>query len=270
MSESAAEFFRWQAFFQHAAQPIFLLNRRRRILFVNRAWETCTGLTQAEVRGRICRRRSASTPLEREEAILSGCAPPVEVIAGRISQVRRRAPGGAGWWEIQFLPLAGSKEQFGVLGTIRVLAAPSEMPMMLPDKLMALRDRAAARCRLDDLAQSTPALERLRAQAVLAAQTRLPITLFGEPGTGKEWLARAIHGHGDQRHRYFAKLDAERLPADLLADVLFGARSRQVGFGTIYLREAAALPREWQTRLADMLKLGEHADFPRLIVGHVT
>jgi hypothetical protein len=34
MTESAAAF-RWQAFFQHAAQPLFLLNRRRRILFVN-------------------------------------------------------------------------------------------------------------------------------------------------------------------------------------------------------------------------------------------
>ena len=105
MSDSAAESFRWQAFFQHAAQPIFLLNRQRRILFVNRAWEACTDLTQAEVRGRVCRRRSASTPLEQEETILSGCSPPVETIAGRISQVRRRAPGGAGWWEIQFLPL---------------------------------------------------------------------------------------------------------------------------------------------------------------------
>ena len=59
MSESPADDFRWQAFFQHAAQPIFLLNRRRRILFVNRAWEkSCTGIPLAEARGRICRRRS--------------------------------------------------------------------------------------------------------------------------------------------------------------------------------------------------------------------
>jgi hypothetical protein len=33
MSESAADAFRWQAF-QHAAQPMFLLNGRQRILFV--------------------------------------------------------------------------------------------------------------------------------------------------------------------------------------------------------------------------------------------
>jgi len=51
MNESTSDF-RWQGFFQHAAQPIFLLNRRRRVLFVNRAWETCTGLKLADVRGR--------------------------------------------------------------------------------------------------------------------------------------------------------------------------------------------------------------------------
>jgi hypothetical protein len=34
ISESAADAFRWQAFFQHAAQPMYLLNRGRRILFV--------------------------------------------------------------------------------------------------------------------------------------------------------------------------------------------------------------------------------------------
>jgi hypothetical protein len=55
MNESAADAFRWQAFFQPAAQPMFLLNRRRRILFVNRAWESCTGPALADVRGRVCR-----------------------------------------------------------------------------------------------------------------------------------------------------------------------------------------------------------------------
>ena len=161
MSESAADAFRWQAFFQHAAQPMFLLNRRRRILFVNRAWETCTGLALADVRGRVCRRRSPSASLPKEEAILSACAPPAEAVEGQSCQVRRRAPGSANWWEIQFLPLAGAKELLGILGTVRVLAAPADAPLAVPEKLMALRDRQAARNRLDDLGAGSPALQRL-------------------------------------------------------------------------------------------------------------
>ena len=51
--------------------------------------------------------------------------------------------GGADWWEIQFQPLAGTQDLLGILGTIRVLAAPVESPLPLPEKLMALRDRQA-------------------------------------------------------------------------------------------------------------------------------
>ena len=48
MSDKTSDAFRWQTFFQHAAQPIFLVNARRRLLFVNRAWEKCTGDPKAK------------------------------------------------------------------------------------------------------------------------------------------------------------------------------------------------------------------------------
>ncbi|MBI1832561.1 MAG: PAS domain-containing protein, partial [Planctomycetes bacterium] len=120
--------FRWQGFFQNAAQPVFLLNRQRRILFVNRAWEACTGLLLAEVKGRACRRRGASSPMEADDAILAACAAPADAIAGRPCRVRRRVPQSANWWEIQFLPLLGPSGLIGILGSIHVLAAPSETP----------------------------------------------------------------------------------------------------------------------------------------------
>src|SRR5262245_31821036 len=99
MSDTPTDAFRWQTFFHHSAQPIFLVNGRRRILFVNRAWESVTRLTLADVRGRVCRRRSAKTSIERDEAILSACAPPGEALDGRVCQLRRRAPHSKDWWE---------------------------------------------------------------------------------------------------------------------------------------------------------------------------
>ena len=267
MSESASDTFRWQSFFQHTAQPIFLLNRRRRILFVNRAWEACTGLTLAEVRGRACRRRAASTSQDKEEAVLAVCAPPVEVVKGQTCSVRRRAPGSGNWWAIQFLPFDGGEDLLGILGAIRVITAPTDPPFTLPEKLMTLRDRQARRYRLDDLGIDSPAMQRLHELALLAARTQAPLTILGEPGAGKQWLARAIHAQSDRRERYFVCLDAEKLPPNLLGDVLFGPRSRQVGFGTVYLREPAHLPREWQGRLAEVVRLRENPDFPRLMVG---
>jgi PAS domain S-box-containing protein len=267
MSELLADTFRWQTFFQHSTQPIFLLNRQRRLLFVNHAWESCTGLKQSEVRGRACRRRSSVSAMEKDEAILSACAPPPDALAGQSYQVRRRAPGRSDWWEIQFLPLAGKDGLIGVLGTMRVLSGSAETPFSLPDKLMALRDRQIARYSLDALDADTPAMARLHEQARLAAQTRVPITLLGEAGVGKAWLARAIHAQSERRQRYFACLDASRISADLFTEILFGSRSAQIAFGTVYVREPSALSHDLQSRLAEALQRSEDADFPRIITG---
>src|SRR5437588_549012 len=40
---------RWQLFFRRAADPLYLLNRRRELLFVNGAWEELTGFPFAAV-----------------------------------------------------------------------------------------------------------------------------------------------------------------------------------------------------------------------------
>src|SRR5439155_48815 len=57
-SSQPPESFRWQLYFQKSTEPLFFLNRRRRLLFVNRAWESLTGLPLGEVRGQACRRRA--------------------------------------------------------------------------------------------------------------------------------------------------------------------------------------------------------------------
>ncbi len=113
-------------------------------------------------------------------------------------------------------------------------------------------------------------MRRVLEQARLAGLTGLPITLVGEPGTGKRWLARAIHLRGPARQRYFAALDCARLPPPVLAELPLGPTARQLTLGTVYLREPQRLPREVQARLADLLG-GDHTrdpDWgPRLIVG---
>jgi DNA-binding NtrC family response regulator len=268
MTESLADSFRWQTFFQHSTQPIFLLNRQRRILFANRAWESCTGLKLADVRGRPCRRRGNVRVLD-DEAILSACAPPPEALSGQAALVRRRVPSRSDWWEIQFVPLMGTDGLLGVLGTMRVFPQQTETPFALPDKLMALRDRQLARYSLDTLEADTPAMSRLREQARLAAQTRVPIALLGEAGVGKAWLARAIHAQSERRQRYFACLDAAKIPDEQLTEILFGVRSRQLAFGAVYLREPGRLSHALQERLADALQQPGETEFPRVFVGIV-
>src|SRR5437868_12272997 len=103
---TADDDFRWQALFQHSLDPIFVLSRRRRLLFANRAWEALTGQSAAAARGLTCNRRSSDRPLAALAAVL---CPPAEVMDGRSARSVRAVQGaavGPPWWEIEFLPLA--------------------------------------------------------------------------------------------------------------------------------------------------------------------
>src|SRR3979490_2796144 len=96
--------FRWQTLFQQTSEPLFLLNRRRRLVFVNRAWETLTGLALADVKGQLCRRRPRGILVEKLDLLLGAMAPPAEVIQGQPGQARRLLPLATvpAWWQIAF------------------------------------------------------------------------------------------------------------------------------------------------------------------------
>src|SRR5262249_55836092 len=157
----------------------------------------------------------------------------------------------------------------GILGKITPLPAMLAAAAPLPERLVALRDRQADMYRLDAMARDVPAMRRVLEQARLASQTRMPVTLVGEAGTGKPWLARAIHQAGPGRERCFARLDSSGVPPALLAELLLEPRNRRLALGTIYLRVPAELPRELQDRLAQLLGTAdETGELPRFIVGH--
>jgi len=272
----------WQKVFVHSTDAIFLLNRQKRLLFVNPAWETLTGLSAHEVLGVTCRRRprtAASTLLEEIQSIL---APPREILhGGPAVEHRRLAPHAlpahstagvsgeaARWWDVSFWPMSDSKGVSCIVGKITVVAAAgllTEQP--LPENIVAVRQRFYEHFVLDDDSGS-PEIQRVREQVSLAAQTRSPVVMVGETGTGKHWHARIIHRHSDRRELPFVRLDCGRLPRLVLAEGVFGTHGllRRHASGTVYLRDPAALPREMQATLAVMLENSGEAG-PRFITG---
>ena len=57
------------------------------------------------------------------------------------------------------------------------------------------------------------------------APSRCPIVLYGERGTGREMLARAIHGHGRRNDAPFVSVDCSSATPQEIEDELFGCVS---------------------------------------------
>src|SRR5262245_7440954 len=118
---------RWQAFLRAAADPLYLLDRRGAILFVNRAWERLTGCTAAQVRGARCRRLREALPASLE-SLLATLAPPADARRGKPARVRRAVPrAGAApdWWDISFFPFTGPRGRRAVLARVEPVPRPA-------------------------------------------------------------------------------------------------------------------------------------------------
>jgi transcriptional regulator with PAS, ATPase and Fis domain len=269
-SESpAAHEFRWQALFQRAREPVFVLNRRRRFLFVNRAWEILTGLSAAEARGLACVRRAPIPQDPWDVVIRAVCCPPPEVVKGKTGRSRRLVPGKTGrWWDVEFFPLHDEEGLLCIVG--KVSTVPQADPVgsaPLPERIVAYREGRKQHYTFASLASKLPAGQRVVEQARLAAQTDAPVLLLGEPGTGKEWIARTIHYQSAAGASAFAALDCARLPPEALQALLFDdqALRQSLRSGTLCLKEPQCLPRELQLRLLETLPNGEAGAGMRVI-----
>jgi transcriptional regulator with PAS, ATPase and Fis domain len=105
------------------------------------------------------------------------------------------------------------------------------------------------------------------------ARTRLPILLLAETGTGKDLLARAIHGASPRAERPFVAINCGALSPHLLESELFGygpgafTDARREGHegkigaargGTLFLDEVAEMPGPLQALLLRVLEDGTY------------
>jgi len=97
------------------------------------------------------------------------------------------------------------------------------------------------------------------------------VLILGETGTGKELVARAIHGLSTRKDRALVKINCATLPANLIESELFGhekgaftgAHVKQLGRfevadgATLFLDELGELPFELQPKLLRVIQDGE-------------
>jgi DNA-binding NtrC family response regulator len=105
-------------------------------------------------------------------------------------------------------------------------------------------------------------------KAELVAESKSPVLITGETGTGKELVARAIHDRSAQRTRPLIKVNCAAIPDQLLESELFGhvrgaftgaVSNRKGKFsladgGTIFLDEIGTLAQPLQAKLLRVLQ----------------
>ncbi len=123
---------------------------------------------------------------------------------------------------------------------------------------------------IDFLGESAP-IQQLKHLALQVAQTEVTVLLTGETGSGKEVLARFIHGHSRRSHKNFIPVNCGAIPTGILESELFGhekgaftgaVQSRKGYFesadqGTIFLDEIGEMPLETQVKLLRVIESGE-------------
>ncbi len=183
-----------------------------------------------------------------------------------------------------FLPPAGEvfREQHAALAQLLLepFSAALENDLRLRE-MAALSEAAEAdkRSLLTRLGRKTlgdtivgveSGLRAVMERVELVARSDAPVLIFGETGTGKELVARAIHNRSARHQGPFDRVNCGAIPAELIDSQLFGhergaftgaVEARRGWFerahgGTLFLDEIGELPLAAQVRMLRILQDG--------------
>ncbi len=131
-----------------------------------------------------------------------------------------------------------------------------------------LKNELRLRYGFDNVIGLTPAVQKAYVLASQVADSNASVLILGETGTGKEYLARAIHYQSPRADGPFVKVSCAALPENLLESELFGhekgaftgAVNRRLGRfevadgGTLFLDEIGDISPAVQVKLLRVLQ----------------
>ncbi|MGH9822354.1 MAG: sigma 54-interacting transcriptional regulator, partial [Blastocatellia bacterium] len=150
-----------------------------------------------------------------------------------------------------------------------------ELKTKLSEEKLYLEEEIRSEYNFEEIIGGSAALRRVLQDVGTVAETDSTVLIFGETGTGKELIARAIHNLSERRERTLVKVNCGAIPTGLLESEMFGhekgaftgAIERRIGRfelahqGTIFLDEVEDIPLDVQPKL---LRVLQEQEFERL------
>ena len=136
-----------------------------------------------------------------------------------------------------------------------------------------LREEIKSVYRFDQILGQSQALKRVLEDVEQVAVTDTTVLILGETGTGKELIARAIHGASRRPDKPLITINCAAIPAALMESEFFGhekgaftgatqkreGRFELADHGTIFLDEIGELSLDLQAKILRVLQEGEFA-----------
>jgi DNA-binding NtrC family response regulator len=138
----------------------------------------------------------------------------------------------------------------------------------LEEENRELRQKLSGSVSVASILGDSPQIERIRREIEMVAKSEATVLITGETGTGKELVARAIHGLSNRRENAFVGINSAAIPSPLLESELFGhargaftganrareGRLQQADRGTLFLDEIGDMPTDLQAKLLRVIE----------------
>ena len=133
-----------------------------------------------------------------------------------------------------------------------------------------LRTQIKERSKFGNIVGQSPAMQQVYEHILNAAASDATAILFGEPGTGKELVAHAIHDMSERRNNRFVPVHCGAIPENLVESEFFGykkgafsgALTDRAGYlefadgGTLFLDEVGEISPHMQVKLLRVIEGG--------------
>ncbi len=151
----------------------------------------------------------------------------------------------------------------------------SELKDKLAQENVYLESEIRSELHFEDIVGNSELLRRVLREVETVAPADSTVLIYGETGTGKELIARAVHNLSSRKSNPFVRLNCAAIPKDLIESELFGhekgaftgaiiqrvGRFELANRGTIFLDEIGDIPLELQPKL---LRVLQEREFERL------